>query len=196
MLRFKQRVAVLLLAVPGVLALFLPFTRGWSPLDLVRPIGKFLHASLVAGPAFLAVPIAVWQARRLFSSRLSAVEVALAYTLSAAAMVSVLTKITEMVGDLPKIRWSDFLGLLAIALCLGLVGANALLLVRNLRRRLPREAAAEVFLLCGYLPNAVFCLVLIGFDPELGLELGGYVVLTACIAYLVTIILLLTGEAN
>ena len=186
MLRFKQRVAALLLAVPGVMALFLPFTNGVSPYGGVHFSGSFFNVALLAAPAFLAVPIAVWQARRLFSSRLSAFEVALAYTLPAAAMVSVLTAIVLE----PKPAW------LAVPLCLGLGGANALLLVRNLRRRLPREATAEVFLLGGYLPTAVFWLVMIGFDPVFGLELGGYVVLTACIAYLVTIILLLTGEAN
>lgn len=186
MLRFKQRVAALLLAVPGVMALFLPFTSGVSPYEGVRFSGSFFNLALLAAPAFLAVPIAVWHARRLYSNRLSAFEVALAYTLSAAAMVSVLTAI---VLSLPKILSSW--GLLAIALCLGLGGANALLLVGNLRRRLPREAAAEVFLLGGYLPTAVFCLVALGLD-----EIGSYVVLTACIAYLVTIILLLIGEAN
>jgi hypothetical protein len=54
------------------------------------------------------------------------------------------------------------------------------LLARNLKRRVVRHVAAEVFLLGGYLPNAVISLFF--FFPG-ALDIGAYVVLATCFAY-------------
>jgi hypothetical protein len=84
-------------------------------------------------------------------------------------------------------------GLILLASCWGFVAANVLLLARNLVRRVPNEVTAEVFLLSGYLPNAVLCLFLLF---QWGWNIGAYVVLIACVTYLLTIILLLRGKTN
>lgn len=79
---------------------------------------------------------------------------------------------------------------------------NVLLLMRNLRKRVPREVAAEAFLLGGYIPNTA--LNLITLWPRIPLFPGPIplllsydsFLLAASVAYLLTIILLLRGEAN
>ncbi len=192
----RERVAALVLALPGVVALFLPFTVGVSPLIAVVKLDFSSPFMLLAAPAFLAVPIAAWQARRCAGGRLSVIEIGLAYSLATAAMLAVLvdTGIGLSESSLPELGLS---GLALLAGCWGFAGANVLLLARNLVRRVPNEVTAEVFLLGGYLPNAVFCLI--GFFPRgwfSGWDVGAYVVLIACVAYLLTIIFLLRGEAH
>lgn len=159
----RERVAALVLALPGGVAPFLPFTLGLSPLFAVLNVGWF-YLAWIPPATLLAWPIAAWQVRRLMVARLSIPEVALAYVLSAAAMLSALAfAISLSIEDIVRssVSWPVLiLEILVLASPLwGLAGANVLLLVRNLRRRVPREVAAEAFLLGGYFPATVFPLI-------------------------------------
>ena len=82
-------------------------------------------------------------------------------------------------------RWLKLLYWFAgFLLCWSLATCNAALLARNLKRRVARDVTAEIFLLGGYLPNAVLALFLFGFpDVMSGWDIGAYVVLATCIAY-------------
>lgn len=185
------RIAALLLALPGVVALFLPFTQDTSPLDEILSFGQFFNFSQLAAPAFLAIPIVAWQTRRLFVQRLSVSEITAAYVLSTGAIVSVLAFTVLLLKDEPDMPG---FGAAAIGLCWALVVANALVLMRNLAKGVTREAAAEVFLLGGYLPNAVFCLILFGRGQWSRLEIGALFVLIACVGYVASIVLALRSE--
>ncbi len=183
----RERVAALVLALPGVVAPFLSFTYHISPLKTIVEFGSG-RLWVLGAPFFLAMPIAAWQVRRCAVGRLSPIEIALAYFFATAAMLPVLvgTAIALSDSELPP------LVLVVLAGLGGVVGANVLLLVRNLVRRVPNQVTAEVFLLGGYMPNAVLCLLGLAHDWNV----GAYVVLIACIAYLLTIILRLRGEAS
>ena len=66
---------------------------------------------------------------------------------------------------------------------------NTLLLRHNLKAAAPTEVTAGVFLLGGYLPGATLLLVVLSF--EFGCDIGAYVVLAACIGYVLRIISLM-----
>jgi len=196
-------------AALGVIALVLPFTPNASPLAVLRP-GTDLWAQELAGSALLSIPIAVWQLRRLRSSTPWTFEIVLAYVLSSAAMLPALGLSAQSAwggwGQPEEAIWCA--GLVA---CWGLAACNGALLVRNIRRHVVPHVIAEVFLLGGYLPNAVFALVLFypfyggpGKDPDLirhvfiftGWSVGAYVVLAACIAFLVKVVVILKSPGS
>lgn len=185
----SRRIFVLLLSLLGTAALFLPFTSGVSPWEAVYKdfLGRFF---LLGAPFFLSILILAWQARRLVVDRTSTAEIAVAYALSMVAMLSVLGFVTWLltVKDSPG-KPNE---IISIALCIALAGANMLLLVRNRRARLSREATAETFLLGGYLPNAIFCLVM-WYPQEIfsGWEIGAYMIAVVCVGYVVAIVLAL-----
>ena len=182
----------LLLAISGAAAPFLPFTYDYSPLDTVLPGGR--HFALLGAPFFLAIPIVIWQARRLIGARISRFESAAAYALSAGAMLSVLWFIVSflMSQGLETLRQAD--SAVTIGVCLALAGANTLLLARNLASACNQKSATEIFLLGGYLPNAAFCLIGFGWNSITNLQIGALVVLIACIGYLCSIILASPAE--
>ena len=68
----------------GIGALWLPFIADTSPLDVVAPWSEVWDPTkaLLAAPAFLAVPIAYWQAIRLLHRTTTKVEKTLAYAFS------------------------------------------------------------------------------------------------------------------
>ncbi len=190
----RERVAAFVLALPGVVPAFRLLFEGYSPFCRWDLLWTCIIVLLPA-PAFLALPIAAWQVRRLMGSRVSSLEVALAYALSAAAMLAPLLTILLMLAEPGVVTnfwrrifwWVVMLG----PLC-GLGGANVLLLVRNLRKRVPREVAAESFLLSSYFPFTI--LDLIFFWPPIQPLSISVLILVASVAYLLTIVFLLRGR--
>lgn len=196
-MRNPARVAALLLALPGMAALFLPFVASVSPLDTIRDLlrwGVIREYALLGAPFFLAIPIAIWQARRLFASRFSCLEIAGAYALSTAAVISVLwfVALALVQHGLETFRHIEAISL--IGACSILLVTNAALLGRCHTKQVTPETAAEVFLLSGYLPNAVFCLIGFGWERWSRLEIGAWIAAVACIAYVVTIAQALRSE--
>jgi cation transport ATPase len=192
-------VFVLLFSLVGTAALFLPFSSGVSPFDVVAGqllkgdfFGKWflLHLAI---PFFLSIPILIWQARRLFVDHVTKGEIATAYALSTAPMLSTAVSLGIQTFYLVWEPSKSGNGYMITALVVSwlLLIANVLLLMRNRRARLSREATAEVFLLGGYLPNAIFCLV--AFYPEgwfSGWGIGAYLIAVVSIGYLAAIVLL------
>jgi hypothetical protein len=192
-MRDPTRVAALLLALPGLAVPFLPFCDNRSPLQVLNE-GSL---ALLGGPFFLAIPIVIWQARKLIGRRVSSIEIVAAYVLSVGAMLSGVVSAGLSMVDLKP---SNFDGLKDVLIGMAILGspfifglANVLLLARNIARRVSREFRAEIFLLGGYVPNAVFCLLMFG-TGFFHLDIGGKVAVVACIAYMITIVLTLCSS--
>lgn len=200
-------------AVLGMIALALPFTgdlfEGVSPIWVLWHDGDF-WAQMLSGSALLSIPIVVWQLRGLSSSKPWPFEIALAYVLSSAAMLPVLALSTQFARN----SWGQpeqaifCAGLVA---CWGLATCSGILLVRNIRHRVVSHVTAEVFLLGGYFPNAVYALVLFypfyggpENDPDSlrhlfifsGWSVGAYVVLVACVTFVLRIVALLKSPES
>lgn len=195
------RIAALLLALPGLVAPFLSFTYFVSPMDTIR-LAWFSRGDeawilwilgVLGAPFFLSIPIATWQARRLFGGRLSAREVAAAYVLSIAAMISTLPFASSILLDAKAFSAS---GVLAPIIFWALfILANVALLWHTRAKHMASETSAEVFLLGAYLPNAVFCLIGFGGNDSWAfLQIGAWVALIASLGYLISIALTLRTE--
>lgn len=200
-------------AALGVIALALPFTghlfEGVSPIEVLWHDADS-WAQMLAGSALLSIPIAFWQLRRLSSSTPLPFEIALAYVSSTTAMLPVLALSTQYAWY----SWGQpeqAISCGGLVACWGLATSSGILLVRNIRRRIGPHVTAEVFLLGGYLPNAVYALVLfypfyggLEKDPHglrhlfisTGWSVGAYVVLATCIALVVRIVVLLNSHES
>jgi len=202
-------VFVLLLSLLGTAALFLPFTFSTSPFDVASEVasaflkGKLTRESallLLAAPFFLSIPILIWQVRKLVTDRLTTGEIAAAYVLSTTAMLPIAVGLGVVtfswVRELPGSRYEFGIGMaLAVVLWLLLI-ANVLLLLRNRRARVSSEPTAEAFLLGGYLPNAIYCLLLFGQFGRRELQIGAYLITVVSIGYLSAIVLLSRQRPN
>jgi hypothetical protein len=181
-----NRLTIFIPALTGFVALALPFTGSDPLFTAIRFLWDpgFREFGFLAAAMFLTIPIAAFQVHRLVADRVAPVAVRLSYTFSAAAVLPILLLsvwfVWREVHASPE-RWISEVWLLIVSglSSWGFTVINLLLLLRNLARRLPREVTAEVFLLGGYLPNAVWCLVGSGFFD--GWEVGAYLVLGTCI---------------
>lgn len=194
MLARWQRVVVLVLSLCGTAALFLPFTAGFSPLDAaadaVMPRAlPFAYLFLVL-PLLLPIPAGAWQIRKLATGNVSPIQIAAAYMASTGALLSVswfvgLAVVTEEAFPQSLNQLSS------TVMCIALVGINLVMLVRNRQFGESREATAETFLLGGYLPTSVFCLVM-WYPREIfsGWEVGAYVIAVVTIGYATAMVVL------
>lgn len=93
--RFRS-IFVLLLSLLGTAALFLSFAGDVSPWKASRglwgwwgpPSWTGWEVAMLGIPFLLSIPILIWQARRLIVDRLTIGEIAAAYVVSTAAMLS------------------------------------------------------------------------------------------------------------
>lgn len=200
----SQRIAALLLALPGLTVPFLPFFNSFSPLEAVRWLvnwilledpGWFGHLGLLAAPSLLAIPIAIWQVRKLFAGHVTSFEFSAIYVLATAAMISVL-------GFTMLLLWEKGFALLRdikiVAIiflpCWLLIIANLALLWRNHARSIVPDSRAEGLLLGAYLPNAVLSLLYFGFWDWSRLQVGAWIAAIACVAYVISIVLALRSD--
>jgi hypothetical protein len=189
---------VLLVSLIGTAALFLPFTTGsflfqkmGPPWDIVRSFNS--EGIFLVGSLFLVIPIIVWEVRRYVAVRLTTGEIAAAYGISTAAMLPALLAAAGVVLDADG--YGTALKVLIVS-SVALAGANLLLLMRNRRSKLPREATTEAYLLGGYLPGAIISFVFFGW---LGggfskLHVGAYLIAIVCVGYVVAIVMLSRGK--
>jgi len=178
----------------GLAALVLPFAFNVSPLKALS--GGGLSITLLGVAFGLAIPIAVWQGLRVWRGTATKTERVVAYVLSVAAMLWPVVWPTLMLAEWFW-RGQSLIGDQALTVILtisswALVSANVLLLRSNLKAAAPAEVTAGVFLTGGYLPNAIFCII--GFSDNWGWNIGAYVVMGACIGYVLRMVLLVRGR--
>ena len=200
----ERKIFGIVAGIAGLFALVAPFTAGTSPIGgmlLAYQLdydGMFLFS--ISAPALLAIPIAMWQVRRIFVPEPSALEITLAYLFATSAMLPVLGA-----SFLAGLAWRGddyplYRSALAVDWC-AVIG-NCILLIKNRRDEQAPGVSAEVFLLLGYIPNAMFILIFFSywtfiFGPTWGWDFGAYVVLTTCVLYGAQAFLLLRrGEAD
>jgi len=186
----RLRVLGLISGATGIIALFIPFTAGISPLDgvvsglEVESDGLFIFS--ISAPSLLAIPIAAWQLRRIWFPDPEKLETLLACLFSTVSMLPVLMASSRAIAEM-ELR-ADLLGVCAVVVYWLAVIANIGLFVRNRIRGRPPGTTVEVFLLLGYVPNALFALIVfsywgIVFGPHWMWDTGAYVVSATCIMY-------------
>ena len=193
-----NRILPLLLSIPGVVALFLPFIAipmifgMWYPplVELLVASAKpmFGLGTAFFAPLFLSIPILIWQARRLLVPRVRASEVVLAYTLSGAAMLLTLIGTVVLLNEYKK---SPLEAWVVIVPCWLLLGGNISLLARNLKLHIDRGLSAEVLLMGSYIAAAIISVIselLEGLRYSL---VGWWLTVIACISYVFLIVRLL-----
>lgn len=185
-----KRIVPLLLSLPGVVALFLPFMAiptmfgMWYPrlVGFIKP--NFKWDIVLLAPLFLPIPIVAWQVRRLLVPRIGVSEVVFAYAVSAVAMLLTLIDTVLLLINYKEAG-------LAIVMCWLLMGGNVWLLARNLKLHIDRGLVAEVLLMGSYISAAIIPIVvelLEGFRYTLS---GLWLTAMACIAYVFLIVRLL-----
>jgi hypothetical protein len=172
--RTPMRVAQLVLALPGLVAPFVVFTLGTSPLDCVKDWDGFGQPMflLLGSSFFAAFPIVAWQVRQFARAaaptpweRAALTIVAVIALAPATAVVSMMVyEFAKQLFPDAELRWDEILMLLAGLA--PLVTGVALSIAR--RRRGQAMAAIETLLVTGYLANAAICLLGFHSDPELG----------------------------
>jgi hypothetical protein len=181
----SRRYLCLLLSVPGLLVIVLPFAGDAAPLDALRyydEVGPLL--ACLAAASLLAIPIALWHVRSLFGAGPSVFEQGVAVALSAAAMSPVYWVAPEF------FLWSEGRSLatelLLLALPFALVLFNVAWLARSLLKKQPFQVAAERFLVLGYVPNISLALLLLQDFLRFGAAVAGI----ACACCLGMVVLL------
>lgn len=200
----RRRIVGVISGVLGLIAIVTPFYMHWlSPLFAIifalrgSEGEESIFIFSIAAPFLLAIPITVWQVRRVFVPSPTKVETVLAYILSTTAMLPVF--ILSVITFLGHSEYWQEITLSITALLVYWFGAigNLVLLFKNRVSGRAPGVIAEVFLLLGYLPNALYALIGFSYgsifwsDPMWLWGIGAYVVLTTCVLYAAQVVLLL-----
>ena len=155
-MRFMMRKYLLILGIPSIVLLFLPYTNGVSPWATVST-KKWGFLPPLGGPFFLSIPILIAQTRMLLKRPFSKGERAtyrlLAFAALAAglAFLGILWKSIQMAQH----GGSTILGILIW--CIPYAAAVGMMILSA--RKLNPEEATTVALQAAWLPNAIFCAV-------------------------------------
>ena len=195
----RLRLMGLISGATGLLALFAPFSLDISPVRamLIALSSKGDRYLLwIAGPSLLAIPIAAWQVRRLATPLPTRAETIVTYILSTISMLPALVVTVLVLAG--KEQGANALMIAALIAYWCAVAGNVSLLVRNRLHRAAAGVVAEVYLLLGYLPHALYALIafsywsFMGFAPPIwSWNWGAYVVLATCILYVAQVLSLL-----
>jgi hypothetical protein len=177
---------LLILGIPAVVLLFLPYTSGISPLAAVSESHGYAVA-LLGLPFFLAIVICIVQVRLFLKQKFSGTERAiyrfLAYAVLAGGLVLLI------LGTWTEGFTKENIGL---DLMFGIPFLIAVLLI-VFAMRLGRERSALVALKSAWLPNAIMCGI--NFWPRSlfsGWEIGAYLAAFTIVLYSIEIGLFLT----
>ena len=188
---FKRWLGVLL-ALPGVAAILLPFTEGVSPLRVVMNAAglDFRYGDYIwlAVPFFVAMPILDWQIARARATRIGWKRVFVGHAVAVAAIASVLVTAFQLASESLSEAWPFLLPALAAIVAWGALVARAL------RRKRPAHEIVGVSMNSAYLPNAILCLVVFGMSGAGmfgGWQVGAYVTLIACVWSIIQIVLVM-----
>lgn len=199
----RLRLMGLISGAVGVLALFTPFSWDESPVGAILfVLSSKTDTGLlwIAPPALLAIPIAVWQVRRLVTPRPSQAETVIAYILSTISMLPVLIisgKYLRYALHIVTPRLEDMIQIVALIVYWCAAAGNVSLLFKNRLHGVPACVVAEVYLLLGYLPNALYALIAFSYGslpPGWGWDWGAYIVLATCVLYAAQVLSLLRSR--
>jgi hypothetical protein len=158
----------ILLLIPSIALLFLPYTQGVSPWGTVSDCdgSRFdLDLALLGGPFFLSIPIAIAQTRLLGRRRFPKAERA-AYRILACAALGAVLALFVLALQRDGFSWS----LITALLMWGILCAVAVwIMVRSHRMLTPTESAV-VTMQAAWLPNALLC----GFSYLSHWQTGAY----------------------
>jgi len=179
-----MRTFVLILLIPSIALLFLPYTSGVSPWMTVSAKEGWLDwdfgppLALLGGPFFLSIPILIAQTRVFLKRPFSKGEKATYRVLACAALTAGLAFLG--IG----FREEGFL--IQLSLIWGIPCAAAVWIMILSARKLNPEAATAVMLQAAWLPNAISCSV--GFWGD-GWQIGAYLAAFTIALYTVEITL-------
>jgi hypothetical protein len=191
-----MRRTYLLLLIPSIAMLFLPYTSGVSPWAAVSGSDLWdwkANYALLGVPFFLSVPILIAQTRRLFHRTFSKGERA-AYLLLAYGALAAGTAWLGLVFYQGGFSGETVL----LTLDWGIPCAAALWIMIRSARRLNPEEAATSSMQAAWLPNAIVCGMTFwvkGFFTT-GWEIGAYLAAFTAICYLAEITLSLHGRRD
>ena len=184
-----------LLALPGMAAIVLPFSGGASPLQMLREEAGLASSTLAANAIWLALPFFVapmildWQLRRARAIPIGRWRALVCHAVAVAAIASVLvTTFRVSSGALAEASPAVLPVLAAIVV----YGA---LVARCLGRMRPADETAGVAMNSAYLPNAILCLVAFGIPGGPGgLQVGAWMTLVAGVCSIVQIVLVMRAR--
>jgi CRISPR-associated Cas5-like protein len=184
-MRFMMRKYLLILGIPSVALLFLPYTHDVSPWATVSSkVWGGLPLSLLGGPFFLSIPILIAQTRVLFKRPFSKGERAtyrvLAYAALAAGLPFLGSPFTEQGFSRENIQMSFVWGIpCAAAIWMMILSA----------KKLNPEEATTVALQAAWLPNAILCAVAYWNTSFGDWQIGAYLAAFTIVLYTVEITL-------
>jgi hypothetical protein len=162
-----MRTGLLILAIPSIVLLFLPYTSGVSPWETV--LGKWGGLALLGGPFFLSIPILIAQTRMLLKRPFSRGERATYRLLTCAALAAGL-------AFLGLLLWND--GYSEVFIRMGFYwGIPCVAVVWMMilsARKLNPEDATTVTLQAAWLPNAIWCAIAFWNGWEIGARLAAF----------------------
>jgi hypothetical protein len=183
-----MRVLRLILVIPAIVLIFLPYSHDTSPWAAVRGFGGPFGGTLIAllgGPFFLAVLISVVQAQLFLKKNLPGIERVICRTLASAALACGLVILALGIRD------SGFDEETVWMLLMFGIPILAAISLMVFARRLGPEKATLVALKAAWLPNAIVCGIL--FWKE-GWQIGAYLAAFTIVLYAVEITLFLTRK--
>ena len=196
MTAFKRWLGVLL-ALPGMAAIVLPFYDGVSPMKVIMEVGGAASRTFAADYLWMAIPffaaptILDWQVRRARGMRMGWLRVFIWHATAVAAVAPVLVTVFRVPSD----TWAEASPALLPALAAIVV--SGALVARCLGRRRPVDETAGVAMNSAYLPNAILCLVAFAMpDGPGGWQVGAWVTLVACACSITQIALVMRARAG
>ena len=188
-----MRKYLLILGIPSIVLLFLPYTEGVSPwMTVSSKVWGGLPLSLQGGPFFLSIPILIAQTRvllkRPFSKGERATYRVLAYAALAAGFACLGGTFSEQGFSRENIQMSFVWGIpCAAAIWMMILSA----------RKLNPEEATTVALQAAWLPNAILCAIAYWGNEFFthGWQIGAYLAAFTIVLYAVEITLSMRGKS-
>jgi hypothetical protein len=181
-----------LLALPGMAAIALPFYYGVSPMKVVMEVGGAASRTFAADYLWMAIPffaapmILDWQVLRARGRRMGWLRVFVWHATAVAAIAPVLVTIFRA----PSHPWAEASP--AVLPALAAIVVYGALVARCLGRKRPADDTAGVAMNSAYLPNAILCLIAFAMpDGPGGWQVGAWVTRVACVCSVIQIVLVM-----
>ena len=185
-MRFMMRKCLLILGIPSIALLFLPYTFGVSPWATVSSESWRGMFSLLGGPFFLSIPILIAQTRVLLKRPFSKGERATYRVLAYAALAAGLPLLGGTFSEQGFSREN-----IQMSFVWGIPCAAAIWMMILSARKLNPEEATTVALQAAWLPNAILCAIAYWRDWQIGAYLAAFTI----VLYAVEITLSMRGKS-